>query len=290
MNATETAKTALATWEAHDPGKMASLLADDFILTGPVPVPLDKQAFMVFQQVHNEAFADWKFNPEVLEAQGDRVKMRIQITATHTGSLDVGKLGLPMPLIPATGKRRQWPQELFTFIVKDSRVSSLHVDTQPEGGVLGTLAWLGIDLPAPGAMSPKDLGYRWAELWNANVDLAIIDELVAPDFVSHSAPVGLPAGREGVKQWVSLFHKAFPDIYSTAEDVIVDGDKVVERFIAGGTHQGEFFGIPPTGKKGMITGINILRVANGKIVEHWGNSDDLGLLQQLSVVPMPQAA
>lgn len=290
MNTTETAKAALAAWEAHDPGTMAGFLMDDFVLTGPAPVPLDKQAFLVFQQVHNGGFADWKFNPEVLEAQGDRVKMRIQITATHTGTFHVDKLGLPVPPVLATGKRRQWPQELLTFTVKDGRIASLHVDTQPEGGVTGTLIWLGVDLPAPKAVLPKDLGYRWAELWNANVDLALVDELVAPEFVSHGAPAGLPAGPEGVKMWVTIFHQAFPDIYSRAEDVIVEGDKVVERFTAGGTHQGNFFGIPPTGKKGMITGINILRVANGKIVEHWGNSDDLGMLQQLGIIPMPQAA
>jgi steroid delta-isomerase-like uncharacterized protein len=131
----------------------------------------------------------------------------------------------------------------------------------------------------------KTIGRRWAELWNANVDLALVDELVAPDFVSHSAPPGLAPGREGVKQWVSIFHKAFPDIYSRAEDVIAEGDKVVERFTAGGTHQGEFFGISPTGKKATTSGINIFRIANGQIVEHWGNSDDLGMLRQFGIIP-----
>ena len=131
----------------------------------------------------------------------------------------------------------------------------------------------------------KSIAQQWTALWNADSDLSLIDELVAPDFVSHSAPPGLPAGPEGVKVWVQFFKTAFPDVYSVVDDVITEGDRVVERFHAGGTHRGDFFGIPPTGRSGEITGINIFRVVDGKVVEHWGNSDDLGLMQQLGVIP-----
>ena len=285
MNASEVANALFVAWETGNVEGAAGLLADDFRLTGPAPVPLDKRAFLSFQQVHNEAFADWKFNPQEAGKEGDQVRFHIQITATHTGAYDVGKLGLPVPPVLATGKRRQWPAELFTFTVNDGRIASLHVDTQPGSGVLGTLEWLGVVLPAPSAPSPREMGRRWAELWNAGADLAVIDELVAPDFVSHGAPPGLPAGREGVRQWVGIFHRAFPDLYSTVEDLIVEGDKVVERFSAGGTQRGDFFGIPPSGKKATTTGINILRIADGQVVEHWGNGDDLGFMQQLGVIP-----
>jgi predicted ester cyclase len=113
----------------------------------------------------------------------------------------------------------------------------------------------------------------------------VIDEIVADDFVSHNAPPGLPPGREGVRVWASAFRAAFPDLWSKVEDVIVEGDRVVERFSGGGTHQGELFGIPPTGKQMRTTGINVLRVADGRVVEHWGNSDDLGVMRQLGVIP-----
>jgi len=137
----------------------------------------------------------------------------------------------------------------------------------------------------------KTLGHRWADIWNHTNDAnAVIDEIVAENFVSHSAPQGLPPGREGVKIWAAMFRKAFSDIWSRAEDVIVEGDKVVERFTSGGTHDGEFFGMPPTGKRGQITGINIFRIENGKVAEHWGNSDDLGLMMQLGAVPAPAAS
>jgi steroid delta-isomerase-like uncharacterized protein len=290
MNASEIARTALAAWEAHDLSKVAGLLADDFVLTGPAPIPLDKPAFLTFQQVHNEAFADWKFNPEVVEEQGDRVKLDIQITTTHTGTYDVSKLGIPIPPIAATGKRRQWPQESLTFTISNGRISSLHADVKPGGGVVGALEWLGVKLPAPSTMSAGEIVQRWAQLWNAQTDLALIDEIIAPDFASHSAPPGIPPGREGVRQWIMLFRHAFADLYANIEDVIIEGDKVVMRFLGGGTQTGEFFGIPPTGKRAVLTGINILRIANGQIVEHWGNSDDLGFLQQLGVIPLPQAA
>lgn len=131
----------------------------------------------------------------------------------------------------------------------------------------------------------RNLGRRWAELWNADQSLDVIDEIVDENFVSHGAPPGLPPGREGVRIWATIFRKAFPDIRSTAEEVIVEGDKVVERFTAGGTFNREFMGIPPTGKSGSTTGINIFRVANGKIVEHWGNSDDLGMMQKMGIIP-----
>lgn len=131
----------------------------------------------------------------------------------------------------------------------------------------------------------RQLGARWAELWNADKSLDVVDEIVDENFISHSTPAGLPSGREGVRIWANVFRSAFPDIHSTADDVIVEGDKVVERFSASGTFKGDFMGIPPTGKSGGTTGINIFRVANGKIVEHWGNSDDLGMMQQMGVIP-----
>ena len=82
-------------------------------------------------------------------------------------------------------------------------------------------------------------------------------------------------------------HTAFPDIQMNVEDMIAEADKVVARVSVSGTHQGEFMGIDPTGNRVAITGIDILRIADGKIVEHWGNFDDLGMMQQLGVIPEP---
>lgn len=119
-------------------------------------------------------------------------------------------------------------------------------------------------------------------------NLSVADELVASDFVDHNPPSpDVAAGRDGVKQVFAMFRKAFPDMNMTVEDQIAEGDKVVSRMKFQGTHKGEMMGIPSTGKKVSMGLIDILRVKNGQITEHWGESDNLGMMQQLGVVPPP---
>src|SRR5688572_17801988 len=123
------------------------------------------------------------------------------------------------------------------------------------------------------------------EVWNRG-NLAAADELVAGDYVGHSSPsTDETHGPAGYKQFYAALRAAFPDIRFTVEDQVAEGDRVVTRWTAHATHTGEFRGIPPTGKRGSVTGITIDRVAGGKLVECWTNADDLGLLQQLGVVP-----
>lgn len=115
-------------------------------------------------------------------------------------------------------------------------------------------------------------------------------ELVAADFVGHFP--GQPAieGLEAYRQFGSLYFNAFPDLQIIPEDLIAEGDKVTMRYGWRGTHKRELMGIPPTGKQVITSGISILRVANGKIAEQWDNFDNLGMLQQLGVVPVPGQA
>ncbi|MDQ4045722.1 MAG: ester cyclase [Chloroflexota bacterium] len=121
--------------------------------------------------------------------------------------------------------------------------------------------------------------------------LDVIDELIASDFIGHgTAAEGGDQGREAYRQFVVQMRTAFPDLKMTVEDQVAEGDKVVTRFRARGTHLGEFQGLPPSGKQGEISGTIIDRIAGGKIVECWSNTDDLGLLQQLGVVPVPERA
>jgi predicted ester cyclase len=84
-----------------------------------------------------------------------------------------------------------------------------------------------------------------------------------------------------------VFRDAFPDLRFTAEDIIAEGDKVAARYTMRGTHQGEFMGVAPTGNRIEVTGIDIVRFEGGKMVEHWANSDELGMMQQLGVIPAP---
>jgi steroid delta-isomerase-like uncharacterized protein len=123
------------------------------------------------------------------------------------------------------------------------------------------------------------------EVFNqANLD--VIQEVIAPDYLEHSGSPHLPSrGHESVRASVSVFRTAFPDLRIEIQDLLADGDRVVCRNVGTGTFLGEFFGIPPTGRAGAMTGIHIYRLENGRIAEHWANSDDFGLLQQLGVIP-----
>ena len=136
----------------------------------------------------------------------------------------------------------------------------------------------------------KALAHRYYAEMNKQTYLALLEEVCAPDLVWHDAPPSTPPGLAGVKQVHTALFTAFPDMHATVDDLIAEGDKVVVRATMRGTHQGEFMGIPPTGKQVSWTGIGIDRFKDGKFVESWFNEDDLCLLQQLGAIPqMAQA-
>ncbi|MBI4498062.1 MAG: ester cyclase [Chloroflexi bacterium] len=115
-------------------------------------------------------------------------------------------------------------------------------------------------------------------------NLALVDELIAPNYVGHVTFIPeTMRGPEAARKVVQTFRTAFPDLTFTIEDLFTAGDKVACRFTAQGTHQGELMGIRPTGRRGAVSGIALFRVVNGKIVEEWANWDALSMLQQLGV-------
>jgi steroid delta-isomerase-like uncharacterized protein len=122
------------------------------------------------------------------------------------------------------------------------------------------------------------------EIWSTG-SAKLIDEHMASNYVLHKPPTGFSPDREGLKAILQAMHSAFPDLRMTVDDVIAEGDKVVQRRTYQGTHKGELFGIPATGKSISVSQITVSRVAGGKFVEEWAETDFLGLLQQLGVVP-----
>jgi steroid delta-isomerase-like uncharacterized protein len=114
-------------------------------------------------------------------------------------------------------------------------------------------------------------------------DLGAVDDYLAEDFVNHDPPVGVSADREGMRAAGAMFRAAFPDWHSAVHLLVAEGDIVVERFTASGTHRGELFGAAASGKVISLPGINIFRVRDGRIVERWGRLDELGLLRQLGL-------
>lgn len=130
----------------------------------------------------------------------------------------------------------------------------------------------------------KELARRlFEEVWN-NKNLAVVDELVASNFVFHNSVQTL-YGPDGFKQFATTYHNAFPEAHFTVEDAIAEGDTVALRWSARAVHKGELLGIAPTGKEVTVTGITISLISDGKSVESWGEFDALGMLQQIGVIP-----
>jgi steroid delta-isomerase-like uncharacterized protein len=119
--------------------------------------------------------------------------------------------------------------------------------------------------------------------------MAAVDETIASNHVNGgpATPPGIPNGPEGSKMIIGMYRTAFPDLHFKIEEQVAEGDTVMTRWSAGGTHKGVLMGIPPTGKSANVTGVTIDRIANGKIVQSWAIFDQLGLMQQLGVIPMP---
>lgn len=119
----------------------------------------------------------------------------------------------------------------------------------------------------------------------ADKDLAWVDDHIAPNFVRHDP--GLPfevRGPEGVRQLADVFHTAFPDLRLDIEDVIGEGDKVLVRLTIRATHQGELMEIPASGRKVEVGVLDLFRIADGRIQEHWAAMDNLGMMQQLGAI------
>jgi steroid delta-isomerase-like uncharacterized protein len=114
-------------------------------------------------------------------------------------------------------------------------------------------------------------------------DLSAVDTYLTADFIMHDPPLGVPADREGMRTAGSIIRKAFPDWHSDLHMLVGEGDIVVERFTASGTHQGDLMGVAPTGKTVSMQGINIFRVRDGRIVEWWSRLDELALFRQLGL-------
>jgi predicted ester cyclase len=133
----------------------------------------------------------------------------------------------------------------------------------------------------------KALVRRFVDEVQSKGNADLIDEICSAEFVNHSAPPGIPTDCEGIKIVTAMFRGAFPDSYFTVEDMVAEGDKVATRKTFHGTHESEFMGIPPSGRTVTMGLIDIVRISEGRVVEHWSMGDNLGMMRQLGVVPQP---
>jgi steroid delta-isomerase-like uncharacterized protein len=141
--------------------------------------------------------------------------------------------------------------------------------------------------PSPSPGVNKAVVHRLIDaFWNAG-QAAAFDEVFAPDYVDHDPAPGQPPDREGFRQFAGALRTALPDMHSTVDDLLAEGDRVAWRYSLQATHTGPLLGIPATGKPITMTGMSIDRFAGGQIVERWSQLDTLGLLSQLGAVSVP---
>jgi steroid delta-isomerase-like uncharacterized protein len=232
------------------------------------------------------AFPDAAYTIEDTLVDGDRVVMRWSGTGTHAGDY-AG--------IPATGEPRRW-SGIHVFHFACGRITNIWAEAD-------ILAQLGLvdDVPAtpvpfagetgsPGPAcelsSPEEMeriARIWQGVWTSH-DLANYDDVVSPDEIHHFGVRSDTVGLAALEHSLEGFFTAFPDVHATMEDIVVDGDRVAFRYTDSGTNTGRFFGAPPTGNPVTWTGINILRIQCGMVVESWAEVDGLGLWRQLGLL------
>jgi predicted ester cyclase len=127
----------------------------------------------------------------------------------------------------------------------------------------------------------RTIGEDFVKIWDASSPSGLAERTYAPDYIEHNPLPGQGPGIEGVNQLAGVYFAVFPDLATRVETVLNDGDMMVVRWSGEGTHEGDQMGMPPTHRKVRFSGIDILRIADGKVVEHWGETNGLEVMQQL---------
>jgi predicted ester cyclase len=134
-------------------------------------------------------------------------------------------------------------------------------------------------------MSNKAIARRILEEEISKRNFALTAELVHPDFYDHTNPPGMERGHAGHQAIINLFHSAFSNMCWAADDMIEEGDRVAVSTTFTGRHTGEFFGVPASGADVVVKGVHVMRFKDGKLIEHSGANDDLGLMRQIGAIP-----
>jgi len=261
------------------------LMSPDFLFTIPThPEPFHgPDGFKNLVTMLSGAFPDVHLSLEHLLAEGDTVVGHWTGTGTHTG----GALHTVMGDIPATGKSFKIDGMSWLRFKNGKIIESLaNEDT------LGLLMQIGV-IPRPPSPPPattpeqnKMITRRYFNEVMNQGKLDVIPQIMTPDFAFRIQTLPEPIhGHEGMRQFVTGLRTAFPDLKFTIDRECADGDKVATRWYIAGTHLGSFLGAPPSNNKIKDQGIDIFRIRDGKIAEVWVNENDLGLMQQMGVIP-----
>ncbi len=261
-------------WAAMD-----ELLTDDFeFILLSQPTVSGKDGLRGYIGYLRSAFSDISFEIE-REISGDNeVAIRWHITGKHTGEFN--------GVEPSGNSVDEYGIDMFEFW--NGKIRKVHIVANQ----LGLNNQMSAH-SAPANLSPEQnnaIAIQFFDsVWNKG-DFSVLETLIDPQADDHSTVGGKPKMEKGSASFqaiVSMFRQAMPDIHLTINDEIYAGDKVVHRWTLVGTDTGGLMGNPPSGKELTFTGITTVRMKNGKIVERWANTDELGLLQQLGLAPMP---
>lgn len=279
-------------WNTGDLAKIDDIFATDFVNHDPnAPEVIDLEGYKRYIVTTRTGFPDFHVTQEDMIAEGDKVASRWTARGTHQGEL----LG-----IQPTGKQATWTG-ISIYRFADGKI----VEAWWNKDVLGMLQQLGVIPPMgredfswgeqskvtgdPGDPEANKAIVRcWTEEFYNQWNIEVADELIAADYVHHNPANPMTRDLEGLKQWATMLFIGFPDFHVTTEDLVAESDKVAKRYTVTCTHEGEYMGIPPTDNQIAVTGIEIFRIADGKIVESWWSVDYLGMLQQLGVIPPPE--
>ena len=266
-------------WDGGDIDDLDKVLAEDVVLHGPEPVGTvhGREAYKDNLRMIRAGISDLSFEAHNVVAEGDTVMANCTFGGTHDGELmGIGPSGTSVEI--------RW---LGSYRFDDGEL--VEVTGLPD--LFG--AFLQIDaIEPPGALSTieaqnKELARTYAQDVISGGDLALIDELFAEDYVEYNSALPEPIqGPEAVKEYVMTLRSAVPDIDCAVEDLIAEGDMVVRRDRATGTHEGGFMGVESTGEA-VVKGHHIHRIEDGQFVESWAQNDVMGLLMQLGAIELP---
>jgi predicted ester cyclase len=281
--------------EVFGQGRMESvdeLIAPDFVDHDPLPgMPPDREGFKQVVQMFRSAFPDFRVELQHTVVEGDRVVDHIRSFGTHSGEF----LGLA-----PTGKPIDTSAIVISRLDDEGRI----VERWQRFGAMQLMQQIGVipgwEEPPPVPPVPqveggrettpeenKAIMLRQLRIWNDG-DYDVADEIFHPQSITPDAPQ-LPVGPEGCKQVARMFRDAFPDFHMTVEDVVAEEDRVVCRFRQTGTHEGEFFGVAPTGRTVDFGEIALCQIADGQIVASWFQTDLLTMMSQLGVGEQQEA-
>lgn len=236
---------------------------------GPTPELRGPQQMKRFVSDGRGAFPDLNFTVDEMVAEGDTVVARWTFTGTQQGEwFGIGPSGDRVQLRGVT-----------TYRLADGKVR----ENWANYDVLDFMRQLGASPDLKQVERNKATLRRVIdEVWNQG-DLAVLDEVISPDYVSHLLHLPDIQGVDGAKKYFTEVLAAFPDFHLDLADIVAEGDEVTYRWTGSGTHKGEFMGIPPTGKRVSAQGATTSRFGDGKLVETWDLWDVLGFMQQIGV-------